>query len=65
MERRVVRVSLHIVEALVIENLPLRQELGEKTAHWKLKFEELHADGKKAKARIDYLYKIVTERREE
>jgi hypothetical protein len=30
-----------------------------------LKFEELQADGKKAKERIDYLYKIVTERRED
>jgi hypothetical protein len=49
MEQRAVHVSPHIVEALVIENLQLRQELGEKTAHWKLKFEELQADGKKAK----------------
>jgi hypothetical protein len=30
-----------------------------------LKFEELQADGKKAKEWIDYLYKIVTERRED
>ncbi len=44
MEQRVVRVSPHIVKALVIENLQLRQELGEKTAHWKLKFEELQAE---------------------
>jgi hypothetical protein len=41
----------------------VRQQLAENTAHWKSKFEELQADGKKREERLEYLYKIVTERR--